>query len=161
MPIRPQPAHKPTKATRLAVKSMSAFGIDQDLIAGQLGITGKTLRKYYPNEIKFGGVELVSKVAQRLFTKASSKKMDHAGVVAAIFILKARGGWRDDYRKVELSNADGSPIKGSTTNNILILPDNRRDPALMPRPAPPMKLIESKPSKVIEGVIVKETKEAQ
>jgi hypothetical protein len=44
----------PTEAHRELVKAMTAIGTPQDDIALCVGLTGKTLRKHYADEIKLG-----------------------------------------------------------------------------------------------------------
>lgn len=56
-PVDPQyglpgrPRHLPTDATRQAVRAMRAQGLGQEPIAQALGITSKTLRLNYPEEL--------------------------------------------------------------------------------------------------------------
>jgi hypothetical protein len=155
MPIRPQPAHKPTKASRLAVKVGISCGTNEDLLALRLGITGKTLRKHYRAEINFGKAMVGADLTESLFKMAMAKKDTPAKITAIIWAQKNLMRWADRISN-EHANADGSPLVGNVTNvNIVTLPDNGRDPELVRRltaSAPPMKLI--------EGKVIKEAKEA-
>lgn len=89
------PPHVPTDASRKQVKAMIAFGVPQDKVAGCIGISDVTLRKYYSEAIAVAVPEANSKVAQSLFKKATGD--GPAAVTAAIFWLKTRGGpeWKE------------------------------------------------------------------
>ena len=83
----------PTDEQRRLVKSLSAIGTRQGDIARRLGLTEKTLRKYFREELDSGELEANSKVAQTLFKMATSGE----NTAAAIFWLKTRAGWREGY----------------------------------------------------------------
>jgi hypothetical protein len=53
----------------------------------------KTLRKHYPAELDHGHVKANVRVAESLYRKATGEGRE--AVVAAIFWLKARAGWRE------------------------------------------------------------------
>ena len=84
------PAHQPTKESRKSVKAMSAYGIPQDDISIAVGITGKTLRKHYRDEIRGGAIRANAAVAGALYKQAIG-----GNVTAQIFWTKARMGWSD------------------------------------------------------------------
>ena len=121
-----QAAHVPTKVTRKLVSELVGFGIEQPHIAERLGITDRTLRKYYKSELETGQSLLVSKVAASLFKKAMSPKSGMPGVTAAIFILKTRGRWKE-ATVVEHTGSDGAPLQTGGANVVLVLPDNNRN----------------------------------
>ncbi len=74
------------------VKSMAAYGVKQEDIARVVGLrSSKTLRKHFRDEITRGSIDAVARVGQTLFQMATSGKH----VVATIFFLKTRGGWRE------------------------------------------------------------------
>jgi hypothetical protein len=75
------------------VEMMSAFGIPQEDIARLVGITSRTLRFHYFQEIDLGLLKANAKVAQNLFRIAC--KENREGLQAAIFWLRMRAGWRD------------------------------------------------------------------
>ena len=75
------------------VKVMSGFGIPQPDIAGQIGIDAKTLRKHFREELDRGMTEANMRVAQSLFSMATTG----GSVAAAIFWMKARAGWREKH----------------------------------------------------------------
>ena len=56
-----------------------------------MDMDAKTLRKHFRRELDRGTIEANAKVAQTLFTMATVDK----NVAAAIFWMKARGGWRE------------------------------------------------------------------
>ena len=69
------------------------MGLTQEEIASVMQLSEPTLRKHYWVEMQTGRVEAKVKVAQSLFRMATNP--DKPNVVAAIFWLKAQGGWRD------------------------------------------------------------------
>jgi hypothetical protein len=91
---------EPTPDQRRTVKTMAGFGIPQEDIAKFLGIDDKTLRKHFREELDRGVTEANAKVAQSLFQMATQGK----NVAAAIFWMKARGGWREKH-EVEVTAA--------------------------------------------------------
>jgi len=84
------PAHQPTEESRKSVKAMSAYGIPQDDISEAVGITGKTLRKHYRDELRGGMIRANAAVAGALYKMAID-----GNVTAAIYWTKARMGWSD------------------------------------------------------------------
>lgn len=86
----PRPRHEPTDDQRKMVKAMAGYGIPQDDICTILGVTGKTLRKYYRAELDTGEINANAQVVGALFKAATG-----GNVTAAIFWTKARMGWSD------------------------------------------------------------------
>ena len=84
---------EPTPDQRRTVKTMAGFGIPHTDIAPFIGIDTKTLRKHFREELDRGTTEANAKVAQSLFQMATQGK----NVAAAIFWMKARGGWREKH----------------------------------------------------------------
>lgn len=85
-----QQPHEPTDEKRRVVDALMAAGIKEDTIARYVGITGKTLRKYYRAELDAGGEFAHARVAMTAFEKAV------AGEGAFTFFwLKTRAGWRE------------------------------------------------------------------
>jgi hypothetical protein len=62
-------------------------------IAGVIGIDPKTLRKHYPQELRYGHVKANAKVAENLFRKATGDGRE--AVIAAIFWMKTRAQWKE------------------------------------------------------------------
>ena len=81
----------PTEEKRRTVRAMSGYGIPQTDIATILEIDAKTLRKHFRRELDRGSIEATTKVAQTLFSMATSGQ----NTAAAIFWMKARAGWRE------------------------------------------------------------------
>lgn len=90
----------PTDEQRNLVKLCMAIGYTQEQTArliGPHGITTETLVKHFKEELERGGEQVLASVAANLMSIARDKS--HAKcVTAAIFILKARAGWRDNDR---------------------------------------------------------------
>lgn len=84
------PAHEPTDKSRAVVRALAAFGLRQDDIARQVGITGKTLREHYREELDSGKSEANAKVAKALFEQAIG-----GNIAAQIFWLKSQAGWSE------------------------------------------------------------------
>src|SRR5437016_5882549 len=88
----PRPRFKPTQEQRVMVKSLSAYGVKQEDIAKLVGLRSvKTLRKYFREELSRGQIEAVTRVGQTLYQMAISGKH----LVATIFYLKTKAGWRE------------------------------------------------------------------
>ena len=88
-------AHKPDARLRRAVLHMTGHGIPQQAIANTIGITEKTLRKYYRDEIDTGVPRANNAVAANLYAIATDRDGGGPTVTAAIFWLKTRAHWRD------------------------------------------------------------------
>jgi len=107
-PGRPQ--HKATAKGRETVERAASIGIPQLKIASIMGMSIMTLRKHYAKELDHGTEQANVKVGAFLYDKATGKRGDdHGAVVAAIFWLKARAGWRDRQDIVH-QNPDGSGL---------------------------------------------------
>lgn len=87
-----RPRYKPSERDRQQVKAMTAMGLGQSDICLVIGLSEKTLRRHFRAELNTGAAEANAKVAQSLFKQATG---DKPNVIAAIFWLKARAGWRD------------------------------------------------------------------
>ena len=84
------PQHQPTTGQRRQVNAMAACGIPQLDIARTIGISDRTLRKHYRDELDLGHVKATAQVAGFLFNAAKS-----GNVTAQIFWLKTRAGWSE------------------------------------------------------------------
>ena len=96
----------PSPEQRKLVKTMSAFGIPQIDIAEVVGISDRTLRKAFREELDRGVIEANMKVAETCFRMATSGTVP----AATFFWLKARAGWREVIRQ-EHTGGDGGPIQ--------------------------------------------------
>lgn len=98
--------HKPTDKTRAEVAALASYGIPQREISKYIGIDGKTLGKYYREEIDKAAMRANAAVARVLFEKATQDR-DSASV---FFWLKTRAGWRE-VNRTEITGAEGAPLK--------------------------------------------------
>lgn len=92
---------------------MAAYGVPHLDIARIIGVSRPTLEKHYPDELDLGTTRMISAVAGRLYSIGMRTEtveqpgpngtvrlvevplVDRSTVAALIFILKARGGWRE------------------------------------------------------------------
>jgi len=100
-----RPAHKPDATTSRQVEAMAGYGVPEADIAGVLGIDPKTLRKHYRGELDHGHVKANAKVAENLFRKATGEGRE--AVIAAIFWLKTRAGWKETSVQELSAGGDG------------------------------------------------------
>ena len=83
--------YEPTEKDRKTVKAMAGYGIPQEDICRVIGISPKTMRKNFREEIDIAATEANAQVAQSLFNLATKA----GNVAAAIFWMKARAGWTE------------------------------------------------------------------
>ena len=88
-----KPPHNPDERDLKRVRTMVGMGMTQNEICAVIGVSKPTLHKYYRADLDVGAAEANAAVAQSLFKQATNP--DKPNVVAAIFWLKARAGWRD------------------------------------------------------------------
>ena len=107
--MRTKPPHKPTPEDRKQVEILSGLGIPQDQICRLIGggISEKTLRKWYAQELADGVPKANSQVSKSLFQKAVA-----GDTTAQIWWTKTRMGWKDTSR-VEVAGADGGVLMRS------------------------------------------------
>ena len=117
-----RPSHKPDPILTRQVEAMAGYGVPEADIAGVIGIDPKTLRKYYRHQLDHGHVKANVKVAENLYRKATGEGRE--AVVAAIFWLKTRAGWKETSRH-EVGGPDGSEIKW-TIERVIVEPDGTR-----------------------------------
>jgi hypothetical protein len=110
-----------TDEMREQVRSLAARGVRQEDIATMIGCDAKTLRKHFRNELGLGMAEANAAICGFLFAAAAA-----GNVVAQIFWLKTRAGWREP--KEPEDSSPGSDAE--STSQVVILPDNGRDPGL-------------------------------
>ena len=75
------------------VEAMAGYGLSAKDIAIVLDIEPWILERDYRQELKAGAIKANAKVAESLFRRATGEGRE--GVVAAIFWLKTRAGWRE------------------------------------------------------------------
>jgi hypothetical protein len=104
------------------VRHLAGVGVRQDDIAKIVGCAAKTLRKRLRDELDRGVAEANATVSGYLFAAAKG-----GNVTAQIFWLKTRAHWRE-------RTAPDEPIPqaaaASTSQVVLVLPDNSRDAEL-------------------------------
>ena len=86
---------------------MAGFGISAEDIAIVLGIGRSDLERNYRKELDSAAIKANARVAESLFRKATGEGRE--GVVAAIFWLKTRAGWKETQAH-EVSGRDGGPV---------------------------------------------------
>jgi len=106
----PRPSHKADPQTRRQVEAMAGYGVPEADIAGVIGVDPKTLRKHYRQELDHGHVKANAKVAENLFRKATGEGRE--AVIAAIFWLKTRAGWKETSLH-EVSGPKGQSLEVS------------------------------------------------
>ena len=120
-------AHKPDAISRRQVEAMAGYGVPESDIAGVIGVDPKTLRKHYRDELKHGHVKANAKVAENLYRKATGEGRE--AVIAAIFWLKTRAGWKETSVQELSASVDGV----LRIERIIIQPPVREE---TPEPAP-------------------------
>ena len=109
------------EAVRERVRHLAGVGVRQDDIARIIGCAPKTLRKRLRDELDRGVAEANATIAGYLFAAAKA-----GNIAAIIFWLKTRAHWRERTAADEATPA----ADGEANSEILVLPDNCRDPEL-------------------------------
>jgi hypothetical protein len=89
------PAHHPAEKDRRLVQLCMAQGFTVERTARLMGLGQTTLRKYYGDELRTGADKAISVVAGTLYSIATDRNHPKCAT-AAIFLLKAKGGWREN-----------------------------------------------------------------
>ena len=103
-----RPSHKADPVVRRQVEAMAGYGVPEIDIAGVVGIDAKTLRKHYRDELDHGHIKANVRVAENLYRKATGEGRE--SVIAAIFWLKTRAGWRETNVH-EIAGPRGGPVE--------------------------------------------------
>lgn len=82
-----------TEDQRRVARAMAGLGVSRRHIALALKVEEAVLSAQLGEELELAEVEANSKVARALFGMATQQK----NVAAAIFWMKARGGWREKH----------------------------------------------------------------
>jgi len=109
------------EVVRERVRHLAGVGVRQDDIARIIGCAPKTLRKRLRHDLDRGVAEANATIAGYLFAAAKA-----GNIAATIFWLKTRAHWRE-------RNATDEPVPGADGQSnceVLLLPDNSRDPEL-------------------------------
>ena len=107
---------------RERVRYLAGVGVRQDDIAKIIGCAPKTLRKRFRDELDRGVAEANATVCGYLFAAAKA-----GNIPAIIFWLKTRAQWREGPTR---GDRLPSPDPEATSEVVLVLPDNSRDPEL-------------------------------
>ena len=101
-----RPPYKPTDDDRKTVSLMCAVGIPHESIALCVGdgIDDKTMRKYFPEELKTAKIKANAKIGGSIFNAAMSGNMTAASLWA-----KTQMGWKETNVN-EVVGKDGGPI---------------------------------------------------
>lgn len=114
----PNKAHEPTQTQRDTVKLHAMVGTPQEDIARVLGISDRTLRKYYRDELDLSLAKANATIGGALFNKAKS-----GDTAAQIFWLKTRAGFKEKGE----NEASGSSQIGKI--EIEVIGANNKDQA--------------------------------
>jgi transposase-like protein len=107
-------SHQPTEENRRLIRTLAGIGVPIKMVANQIGIDEKTLRKYYDDDIDVGQAKATSQIAKRLYDIAMSESKE--SLTACIFWLKCRAKW---------STLDGPEVQVNVQNNsITTVADN-------------------------------------
>ena len=94
--------HAPTDATRQTVQLHTTVGTDQTTLSRILGITEKTLRKHYRDELDISLAKANATIGGVLFNKAKD-----GDTAAMIFWMKTQAKWRE-RQAIDHSSSDGT-----------------------------------------------------
>jgi hypothetical protein len=114
-------AFRATDEMRELVRSLAARGVRQEDIAGNIGWDPKTLRKHFRDELDHGMAGANADVTGALYDKAMG-----GDTIAQIFWMKARAHWREKEPEKTILGSGAE----QSSHNIIVLPDNNRDPRL-------------------------------
>jgi hypothetical protein len=109
------------EAVRERVRYLAGVGVRQDDIARIIGCAAKTMRKRLREELDRGVAEANATISGSLFAAAKA-----GNITAQIFWLKTRAQWRERMVVDEATSA----AAGEANSEVLLLPDNCRDPEL-------------------------------
>jgi DNA-binding NarL/FixJ family response regulator len=87
---RGRPPHEATPELRQQIETMVGYGIPHAMIGRILGISERTIRNHYKQEIATGTAKANVQIAGFLFAAAKA-----GNITAQIFWLKARAGWEE------------------------------------------------------------------
>lgn len=96
--------HEPTERQRIEAEAFAKVGVPHHDIAVLLGITTKTLLKYYARELELGKARANAEMGKTLYAMGTVDK----NVAAVIFWMKAQAGWREKH---EIVGKNDGPIE--------------------------------------------------
>lgn len=106
-------AYQPTDKDRQTVINAMVLGMDQDQTAKLLGITGKTLRAHFRDELNQGKNRRDTEVVGYLMERIRS-----GCTASTIFYLKTQCRWKE-ASAFELSGPDGGAIEVSEARSAI------------------------------------------
>ncbi|GGJ40479.1 hypothetical protein [Neoroseomonas lacus] len=101
----PDPIPPFSEEQQRTARAMAGLGVSRRQIAVYLRTDETTLKASLGDDLDQAEVEAISKVARALFTMATKQN----NVAAAIFWMKARGGWQEK-QQLEVTGKDDGPI---------------------------------------------------
>ena len=117
-----RPPHEPTRDSRRLVEHHAATGTPHAAIAKLVGVSLNTLKKYYAEELELGLARANAVVSGTLFSAAKN-----GNVVARIFWLKTRAGWRETAKvehsggtSVEVRQVDATKLSDTTLTELMM-----------------------------------------
>jgi hypothetical protein len=109
--------HTPTTETRAIVERAASIGFREVDIAAVIGVSDRTLRTYYKEELRTGHLKANLAVGGRLFERCME-----GDKACLIFWAKTRMGWRETDRH-ELTGPGGAPLPGAAPRApVLVVP---------------------------------------
>jgi len=129
----------PTEADRVIVQSLSGLLLISEIAAlVRDGVSPETVVRHFQTELRRGRARRIANVASILYARALDRADKFSGP-AAMFYLRARGGW-NDAQKVEISGkvdvdhvhrlaASGwRPLEIQSFEDTGVIPDGRHIP---------------------------------
>jgi hypothetical protein len=101
---RGRPKLEITDKDKQQVSVLAGLGLTRDQIALVMGMSDESVGKYFRRELEEGVAKANAKVAQNLFSIATSR--EQGSVAAAIFWMKSRARWRETTHIEHLHAAD-------------------------------------------------------
>jgi hypothetical protein len=111
----------PSGADRNKVQNLAALGVNHDLIAKRIGITGEELVVHFEGELRTALPKMKAKVGANLFAQARA-----GNIKAIIFWLKTRAGWSETVHKV-ISVSESQTTQSRFPMPNAIIPCNRHN----------------------------------
>jgi len=117
----PMPKHEPTPDTRQLVQLHTTVGTNQEDVARILGISPKTLRLHYRDELDLSLAKANATIGGALFNKAKG-----GDTAAMIFWMKTQAGWKEKS-VVEGPGPNGEHLVTQVTRRIVDPSDGNPD----------------------------------
>lgn len=81
--------HKPNDISRQTVQRMASYGLRQSDISKYMGVSEKTLRKHYPDELQTAKITKMVRLVEHAFERAFEND------TVLMFMLKTYCGYRE------------------------------------------------------------------